>query len=32
VETICMDETVFTASVYYEDPKAALAWLVDAWL
>lgn len=26
-----MDETTFTASVYYEDPKAALAWLVDAF-
>jgi uncharacterized glyoxalase superfamily protein PhnB len=26
-----MDETTFTASVYYEDPKAALVWLVDAF-
>jgi uncharacterized glyoxalase superfamily protein PhnB len=25
------DDTTFTASVYYEDPKAALAWLVDAF-
>jgi uncharacterized glyoxalase superfamily protein PhnB len=26
-----MDDMTFTASVYYEDPKAALAWLVDAF-
>jgi len=26
-----MDDTAFTASVYYEDPKAALAWLVDVF-
>ena len=26
-----MDDTTFTASVHYEDPKAALAWLVDAF-
>ena len=26
-----MDDTTFTASVYYEDPKAALDWLVDAF-
>ncbi|MHB1716487.1 MAG: VOC family protein [Acidimicrobiales bacterium] len=26
-----MDETTFTSSVHYEDPKAALAWLVDAF-
>ncbi len=26
-----MDEPTFTASVYYGDPKAALAWLVDAF-
>ncbi len=26
-----MDDTTFTASVYYEDPKAALAWLVEAF-
>ena len=26
-----MDDTTFTASVYYEDPKAALAWLVDVF-
>jgi uncharacterized glyoxalase superfamily protein PhnB len=31
METISMDDTTFTASVYYEDPKAALAWLVDAF-
>src|ERR1700753_1862291 len=31
METICMDDTTFTASVHYEDPKAALAWLVDAF-
>jgi uncharacterized glyoxalase superfamily protein PhnB len=31
METICMDETTFTPSVYYEDPKTALAWLVDAF-
>jgi uncharacterized glyoxalase superfamily protein PhnB len=26
-----MDDTTFTASVYYEDPKVALAWLVGAF-
>ena len=26
-----MDDTTFTASVYYENPKAALAWLVHAF-
>jgi uncharacterized glyoxalase superfamily protein PhnB len=26
-----MDDPTFTASVYYEDPKAALAWLVDVF-
>ena len=26
-----MDDTTFTASVYYEDPKSALAWLVEAF-
>lgn len=26
-----MDELTFTASVHYQDPKAALAWLVDAF-
>lgn len=26
-----MDDTTFTASVYYEDPKAALAWLADVF-
>ena len=26
-----MDDTTFTASVHYEDPKSALAWLVDAF-
>jgi len=26
-----MDDPTFTSSVYYEDPKAALAWLVDAF-
>lgn len=26
-----MDDTTFTSSVYYEDPKAALAWLVEAF-
>jgi uncharacterized glyoxalase superfamily protein PhnB len=26
-----MDETAFTASVYYEDPKAALVWLTNAF-
>ncbi len=26
-----MDDTTFTSSVHYEDPKAALAWLVDAF-
>lgn len=26
-----MDDITFTASVHYEDPKAALAWLVDAF-
>jgi uncharacterized glyoxalase superfamily protein PhnB len=26
-----MDDTTFTASVYYEDPKVALTWLVDAF-
>ena len=31
METICVDDTTFTAGVYYEDPKAALAWLVDAF-
>jgi uncharacterized glyoxalase superfamily protein PhnB len=31
METIYMDDTTFTASVYYEDPKAALAWLVHAF-
>src|SRR5664280_851131 len=26
-----MDDMTFTSSVYYESPKAALAWLVDAF-
>lgn len=26
-----MDDTTFTASAHYQDPKAALAWLVDAF-
>jgi len=26
-----MDNPTFTASVYYEDPKAALVWLIDAF-
>ncbi|MGH9130432.1 MAG: VOC family protein [Acidimicrobiales bacterium] len=26
-----MDETTITAAVYYEDPKAAVDWLVDAF-
>ncbi len=26
-----MDDTTFAASVHYEDPKAALAWLVEAF-
>lgn len=26
-----MDDTTYTASVHYEDPKAALVWLVDAF-
>jgi uncharacterized glyoxalase superfamily protein PhnB len=26
-----MDDTTFTASVHYQDPKAALAWLADAF-
>jgi len=26
-----VDDTTFTSSVHYEDPKAALAWLVDAF-
>jgi uncharacterized glyoxalase superfamily protein PhnB len=26
-----MDDTTFTPSVFYEDPKAALVWLVDAF-
>jgi uncharacterized glyoxalase superfamily protein PhnB len=26
-----MDDTTFTASVYYENPKAALGWLEDAF-
>jgi uncharacterized glyoxalase superfamily protein PhnB len=26
-----MDNTTFTASAYYEDPKAALTWLVDTF-
>jgi uncharacterized glyoxalase superfamily protein PhnB len=26
-----MDDTTFTASVFYEEPKAALAWLVDTF-
>ena len=31
METIRVDDVTFTASVHYEDPKAALAWLVDAF-
>ena len=31
VATICIDDTTFIARVHYEDPKAALAWLVDAF-
>jgi uncharacterized glyoxalase superfamily protein PhnB len=31
VETIGMDDTTFAASVHYEDPVTALAWLVDAF-
>jgi uncharacterized glyoxalase superfamily protein PhnB len=26
-----MDDTTFTASVFYEEPKSALDWLVDAF-
>jgi uncharacterized glyoxalase superfamily protein PhnB len=26
-----MEDTTFTASVHYENPRAALAWLVDAF-
>ena len=26
-----MEDTTFTASAHYRDPKAALAWLVDAF-
>jgi uncharacterized glyoxalase superfamily protein PhnB len=31
VETIALDDTTFTSSVHYQDPKAALARLVDAF-
>ncbi|HLI45272.1 MAG TPA: VOC family protein [Acidimicrobiales bacterium] len=31
METIFMEDATFTASVHYEDPKAALDWLVEAF-
>lgn len=31
METICVDDVPFTASVHYQNPKAAIAWLTEAF-